>query len=82
MNETDIKQELRTWIVDRAKDKPEKLEDDTEILEAGILSSLDVVELILFVEHLLDDEVDTDDLNAESIRDVNAIYTTFFSGRG
>lgn len=78
MNESEIKRELRTWIVDRAKDKPDSMADDTPILESGLLSSLDVVELVLFVEHLLDDEVDTDDLDAESIRDVNAIFSTFF----
>lgn len=82
MNELEVKQELRTWIVDRAKDKPDEMKDDTPVLETGILSSLDVVELILFIEHLLDDEVDTEDLDAEAIRDVNAIYATFFSKHG
>jgi len=79
MTEIDIKRELRTWIVDRAKDKPDAMQDDTPILETGILSSLDVVELILFVEHLLDEEVDTDDLDASAIHDVNAIYAAFFA---
>ncbi len=79
MSEAEIKRALRDWIVDRAKDKPAEMHDDTPVLETGILSSLDVVELILFVEHLLGAEVDVDDLQAESIRDVNAIYTTFFS---
>jgi len=78
MTEIEIKRELRTWIVDRAKDTPEKMEDDTPILETGILSSLDVVELILFVEHLLNEEVDIDDLDATAIRDVNAIFAAFF----
>ena len=78
MNEVEVKQQLCAWILDRAKDKPDDLKDDTPILEMGILSSLDVVELILFIEHLLEDEVDTEDLDAESIRDVNAIYATFF----
>jgi acyl carrier protein len=79
MNEVEIKQRLCTWIFERAKDKPDDLKDDTPILEMGILSSLDVVELILFIEHLLDDEVDMEDLDAESIRDVNSIYGTFFT---
>jgi acyl carrier protein len=82
MNELEAKKELRTWIVDRAKDKPDEMKDDTPVLETGILSSLDVVELILFIEHLLDDEVDTEDLDAEAIRDVNAIYATFFAKSG
>jgi acyl carrier protein len=79
MTETETKRALRDWIVDRAKDKPADMQDDTPVLETGILSSLDVVELILFVEHLLAAEVDVDDLQAESIRDVNAIYSTFFA---
>jgi acyl carrier protein len=79
MSEAEIKRALRDWIVDRAKDKPAEMHDDTPVLETGILSSLDVVELILFVEHLLGAEVDVDDLQAESIRVVNAIYTTFFA---
>lgn len=78
MSESEIKSALRAWIVDRAKDKPADMKDDTLVLETGILSSLDVVELILYVEHLKGGEVEVDDLNAESIRDVNAIYATFF----
>jgi acyl carrier protein len=79
MTEAEIKRALRDWIVERAKDKPAEMHDETPVLETGILSSLDVVELILFVEHLLGAEVDVDDLQAESIRDVNAIYATFFA---
>jgi acyl carrier protein len=79
VSESEIRRQLRDWIVDRAKEKPESLSDDTPIMENGILSSLDVVELILFIERIRGDEVDTDALEAESIRDVNAIYQTFFS---
>ena len=46
MNEIDVKQHLCAWILDRAKDRPDDLKDDTPILELGILSSLDVVELV------------------------------------
>ena len=80
MTESDIRQQLRTWIVNRAKDKPAQLRDDTPILESGILSSLDVVELILFCEKLRGgEEIAVDDLSPEAIRDVDAIYQSFFS---
>ena len=78
MSESEIRRQLRDWIVDRAKEKPDGLSDDTPIMENGILSSLDVVELILFIERIRGDEVDTDALEPDSIRDVNAIYQTFF----
>lgn len=80
MTEANIRQQLRSWIINRAKDKPNDLQDDTPILENGILTSLDVVELILFVEKLRGGvEVAVDELEAESIRDVNALYQTFFA---
>lgn len=79
MSESEVRRQLRDWIVDRAKEKPDALSDDTPIMANGILSSLDVVELILFIERIRGDEVDTDALEPESIRDVNAIYQTFFS---
>lgn len=78
MSESEVRRQLRDWIVDRAKEKPDALSDDTPIMENGILSSLDVVELILFIERIRGDEVDTDALEPDSIRDVNAIYQTFF----
>ena len=79
MTDIEIRRKLREWIVGRAKDKPAEMKDDTPILENGILSSLDVVELILYVEQLKGEEVSVDALEPGSIRDVNAIYETFFA---
>jgi len=79
MSPDETRRQLRDWIVGRAKDKPDEMKDDTPVLEKGILSSLDVVELILFIEQLKGDEVSVDALEPDSIRDVNAIYETFFA---
>jgi acyl carrier protein len=80
VKESEIRQKLRDWIVDRAKEKPDDMADDTPILERGILSSLDVVELILFIERIKGDEVDMEKIQPETIRDVDAIYQAFFVG--
>jgi len=79
MNELELRKQLRDWIYDRAKDKPARLEDRTPILDDGILSSLDIVELVLFIENLRGSEVDVDALQPESFRDVDAIWKSFFS---
>lgn len=79
MNEAEIRKQIRDWIHGRAKDKPAHLDDATPVLEDGILSSLDVVELVLFLENLRGAEVDTDALQPESFRDVDSIWKTFFS---
>jgi acyl carrier protein len=78
LKEAEIRQKLRDWIVDRAKEKPDEMADDTPILERGILSSLDVVELILFIERIKGDEVDMEKIQPETIRDVDSIYQAFF----
>ncbi len=78
MNESEIRRQLRDWIVSRAKEKPDEMVDETPILERGILSSLDVVELILFIERIKGDEVDMEKIQPEAIRDVNSIYQAFF----
>ncbi len=79
MSESEIRSQLRDWIVTRAKEKPDEMADDTPILERGILSSLDVVELILFIERIKGDEVDVDKIQPEAIRDVDSIYQAFFA---
>lgn len=79
MTESEIRQQLRTWIINRAKDKPDGFRDDIPILESGILSSLDIVELILFIENLRGGvEVSVEDLDGGAFRDVDAIYRSFF----
>lgn len=80
MNETDTRKQLRDWIYDRAKDKPARLDDATPILDDGILSSLDIVEFVLFIEQLRGAEVDVDALEPSSFRDVDAIWKSFFAG--
>lgn len=78
MNEIEIRKRLRDWIYERAKDKPARLDDATPIVDDGILSSLDIVELVLFIENLRGTEVDVDALEPTSFRDVDAIWKSFF----
>ena len=81
MNEIEIKGKLRSWIIDRSK-RPiadHELTDDTPVIEAGMLSSLDVVEFVLYIESLLDDEIELEDLEPEVFTSTNTMYATFFA---
>lgn len=81
MQESEIREQLRAWILRRSQSKAKtELKDDTPILESGLLSSLDVVELILFIENLKGAEVDVDDIEPEVLTNVNTIYDGFFRG--
>ena len=82
MDETEIKGKLRSWIINRSKIQIEESEltDDTPVIEEGYLSSLDVVEFVLYIESLLDDEIELDDLEPEVFTSTNTMYATFFAG--
>lgn len=82
MDEAAVKGKLRDWIVSHSKIPvvEAKLTFDTPIIEDGYLSSLDIVEFILYIESLLGEEVELEDLEPEVFTSTNTMYQTFFSG--
>lgn len=79
MQEHEIKDKLRNWIRKHAKTPPSAdFSDATHILEEGILSSLDIVEFVLFIESLRGDEVDADAIEPEAFTSIETLYATFF----
>lgn len=82
MDEATIRTQLRSWILAHSKTKNfGELSDDTPILEKGILSSLDIVEFVLYIESLRGDEVDTDAIEPEVFTSVNALWKGFFASK-
>ncbi len=82
MQESEIRTKLRSWIVKHTKAPAAKaaaFSDDTRILEEGILSSLDIVEFVLFIESLRGEDIDTDDIEPEVFTSVNTLYEAFFA---
>jgi acyl carrier protein len=79
MTEAEVRERLRGWIYDRAKDKPEQLDDSTPILETGILSSLDIVDMVLLIESVRGSEVEAESLEPSAFQDIDAIWKAFFA---
>ena len=70
---------MRRWILKRSQGRGVgDFSDETLILESGLLSSLDVVELVLFVESLSGSEVDVDSIEPGAFRSIDTLYETFF----
>ena len=81
MQELEVRGKLRDWIAKHAKKSlSAEFNDDTRVLELGILSSLDVVEFVLFIEDLRGDEVDADAIEPEAFTSINTLYAAFFAG--
>jgi hypothetical protein len=79
--EPSIKQMLREWIGERAhRPVNDGLRDDTPILEQRVITSLQVMELILFVEKASGHSVNISQLKPCSFRSIDHIYNSFFAG--
>lgn len=80
MQEQEIRAKLRDWIVKHSK-APAKanFSDDTKILEEGILSSLDIVEFVLYIESLRGEDIDTDDIEPSVFTSIDTLYSAFFT---
>lgn len=78
-SEDEIKAELRAWVTAKAKKAPEGgLTDETPLIETRVISSMQVMELILFVEKLKGSRVNVKNLRPGTFRNVNSIYDSFF----
>lgn len=78
--EQKVKELLREWIGQRTQRLIlGGLRDDTLILEQRVITSLQVMELILFVERTSGRSVNVSQLKPCSFRSINNIYSTFFT---
>lgn len=82
-SEPEIRALLRQWIVQHARPDVvvDSLDDSTPILESGLLSSIEVAELVLYLEHLLGAEIALDDLEADVFHSVDALWRRLFAPR-
>jgi hypothetical protein len=72
------KDRLRSWILDNGQriDAAE-LDDDTPLLEKRILTSLQLAELLLFLEELREQPVDLESLTGAAFRDLGSMVKAF-----
>ena len=78
-SEDEIRQGLREWIAKtNGRMRPEDLGDQTPIIEQRIISSLQVMDLIFFLEQLSGRPIEVDNLKPGVFRDIDTIYQNFF----
>ncbi len=77
---TEIRSALRAWVVRKnGKISAEQLRDDTPIIEERVVTSLQIMDLILFIEELRGAPVDVESLRGGAFSSINAIYAAFFA---
>jgi acyl carrier protein len=79
LDEAAVKRRLREFVVERSgRVRPDEVADDTPILERRIITSLQVLDLILLVEELSGRPLDASSLKPGVFRDIDTIYRSFF----
>ena len=70
---------LRQWIADTCgKTSPDELADDTPLFRSGVLKSVQVTDLILYIEELTERSGDVEQIKPGVFRDIDTIYRNFF----
>ncbi len=64
--------EIREWLKQNVTGSTE-LSDDYELIDNGVLTSLQTVELVMFMEQEFGITVEDDELNEENFATVNSI---------
>ncbi|MFQ5930811.1 MAG: hypothetical protein ACE5MM_00235 [Nitrospiraceae bacterium] len=79
--EAEIRRALREWVLKTStKITPDELTEETPIIEQGIISSLQVIDLILFLEQLSGRSIDVAQLKPGAFRNIDVIYRNYFHG--
>ena len=76
----DSRAALRRWVLERNPGlDPAALHDDTPLISSRLVTSLQVVDLLLFIESLRRRPVDPGSLCAGAFRDIDTIHRTFLA---
>ena len=79
----DAREKVRSWLAEHGRTTVDgaTLTDATPLIDEGILSSIQVPELLLFIEDLRGRPVEVSELQPGAFRSVDAIVSTFFTER-
>lgn len=80
IEDLEIKNQLRQWIAKKHQGlDPNSIAEDTPLIEQRLLTSIQVLDLIMFLEHLRGKPVDVTRLEPGSFRSIGTIYSHFFA---
>jgi acyl carrier protein len=81
VSEAELKSALRDWLVQKNPTAaPGAIQDDTPLIEQRLLTSIQVMDLALFLEDLRGEPLDMTRLKKGAFSSINAIWGTFFAG--
>ena len=81
-SETEVRAHLARWVAERSQRVlAEEISGDTPILERRLITSVQVMDLILEIEQLSGKSIDVSRLKPGVFKDIDTIYRNFFAGQ-
>ncbi len=78
VNNSNIRQALREWIRGKAQSvDAATINDQTLIIEEGLITSVDVLELFMLIEELGQIEIDATEIQPDMLESIDKICQTF-----
>jgi acyl carrier protein len=78
--EHDIKNRLSTWVAEQSSDyRQDTVPFDLPIIEQRIITSVQIMELILYLEHLRGEPINPMHIKPGAFSSIDAIYQHFFA---
>jgi acyl carrier protein len=82
-SEAEVRAHLARWVAERSQRVPaEEISGDTPILERRLITSVQVMDLILEIEQLSGRSIEVSRLKPGVFKDIDTIYRNFFAGQG
>lgn len=79
-DEKTVRDELKAWVLKNSKKiSVDELKDETPLLESRIISSLQIMDLILTIEKLRGAPFDIRAIKPGAFQSIDAIYRSFFA---
>ena len=76
------REKLRAFVLDSTESAIADLTAQTHLFENGILKSIQVMDLILFVEEISGQEIDVEGLKPGAFKDIDTIIKNFSENIG
>lgn len=77
MKSPQFKHDLLTYLQSLEDAQGQQIEEDTDLIESGVVNSFAIVDLVLFIEERLDIRIDMEDPLLDSVRSVWAMNATY-----
>lgn len=78
-SEAEARRALRAWVRDRSSGAVDEFDDQTPLIASRLLTSLQITDLLLFVEEARGAPLDPASLRPGVFRDIDTIYATFLA---